>query len=117
VSRTCDGNRCRQRRFVFAQWALAGRMAMSESTALCPRATLKIKGNRMTKTYEIWQAISDADGSGHNALIEKGQFETQAHLFEGKPVLLKTFDAETYDEAAQIYNDYFGWGKYHPMKD
>ncbi len=29
----------------------------------------------------------------------------------------KTFDAETYDEAAQIYNDYIGWGKYHPMKD
>jgi hypothetical protein len=71
----------------------------------------------MTKTYEIWQAISDVDGSGQNELIQKGQFEAQAHLFEGKPVLLKTFDAEDYDEAAQIYNDYFGWGKYHPMKD
>lgn len=71
----------------------------------------------MTKIYEIWQAVSDIDSSVETTLIEKGQFEKQAHLFEGKPVLLKTFEADSYNEAAQIYNDFFGWGKYHPMKD
>ncbi|MDQ0138555.1 hypothetical protein J2T05_000128 [Cupriavidus necator] len=31
------------------------------------------------------------------------------------PVLLATFEADSYDEACQKYNDHFGWGKYHPM--
>ncbi len=36
-------------------------------------------------------------------------------MYDGKPELLTSFEAETFDEAAQKRNDYFGWGKYQPM--
>ncbi|CAG2133888.1 hypothetical protein LMG31506_01263 [Cupriavidus yeoncheonensis] len=41
--------------------------------------------------------------------------EVARGLWEGPPVLLATFEADSYEEACQKYNDHFGWGKYHPM--
>ena len=68
----------------------------------------------MTTIYEVWEVVDPAGGS-HIALVEKGQFEAQRHMYDGKAELLTSFEAETFDEAAQKRNDYFGWGKYQPM--
>jgi len=68
----------------------------------------------MTTIYEIWQVV-DAAGGTQIALLESGQFEARRDLYEGKAELLTSFEAQTYDEAAQKRNDYFGWGKYQPM--
>jgi len=70
----------------------------------------------MQKRYEIWQAIAE-DGSSQSGLLEEGKMEKELHLWEGTPVLLATFEASSYNEACQKYNDHFGWGKYHPMED
>lgn len=70
----------------------------------------------MRKTYELWEAVSPEGGSQF-ALLEAGQIATHTPLFEGTPMLLTTFDADSYEEAAQKRNDFLGWGKYHPMKD
>ncbi len=66
-------------------------------------------------TYEVWQIVDPAGGT-QITLLEKGQFETRQPLYEGKAALLTSFEADSYDEAAQKRNDYFGWGKYHPMR-
>ncbi|KAI3589967.1 hypothetical protein D9X30_5550 [Cupriavidus sp. U2] len=71
----------------------------------------------MRTIYEIWEAIAESDGCSQIALLRKGEIEKEALLFEGKPRLLKTFEANSYNEACQAYNDFFGWGKYHPMDD
>ncbi|MBV8273573.1 MAG: hypothetical protein JO067_15005 [Cupriavidus sp.] len=71
----------------------------------------------MTLTvFEIWEQVSPLGGVCHT-LIKKGDFEKEAHLFEGTPILLKTFEAGSYNEAAQVRNDFFGWGEYIPMDD
>lgn len=68
------------------------------------------------KTYEIWEATTPSGGS-EISLLEPWQFEAQKHLFSSVPVLLATFRAQNYTEAAQMRNDFFGWGPYHPMKE
>lgn len=68
----------------------------------------------MAKIYEVWEVVDPAGGS-QIALLEEGQFEAQQHMYDGKAELLTSFEAETFDEAAQKRNDYFGWGKYQPM--
>ena len=68
------------------------------------------------KTYNLWEAITPS-GASEISLLEPWQFEEQAHLFSGRPELLATFEAETYEEAAQMRNDFLGWGKYIPMDD
>lgn len=70
----------------------------------------------MRKTYEIWAAISPR-GVSEVSLLEAGQIDEERHLFAGTPVLLTSFEADTYVEAAQKRNDFFGWGKYHPMNE
>ncbi|MCA3184111.1 MULTISPECIES: hypothetical protein [unclassified Cupriavidus] len=67
-------------------------------------------------TYEIWRAIS-SDGVAQVVLLQAGQIETERPLLDGVPILLTTFEANSYIEAAQMRNDFFGWGKYHPMKE
>ncbi|WP_231401704.1 hypothetical protein [Cupriavidus sp. WS] len=73
---------------------------------------------KLPKKYEIWQAIA-GDGSSQTGLLWEGQpsieDEVSRGLWEGTPVLLVTFEADSYEEACQKYNDHFGWGKYHPM--
>ncbi len=32
-------------------------------------------------------------------------------------VLVKSFQAASWDEASQIRNDHYGWGKYVPLED
>lgn len=70
----------------------------------------------MRKIYELWKAI-DAVGAAEFSLLEAGQFSAHASMFEGEPILLITFEADSYEEAAQMRNDFLGWGKYHPMED
>lgn len=68
----------------------------------------------MSTKYEIWQA----DGTGETGLrwdIHSVEEEVVRGLWEGTPVLLATFEADSYEEACRKYNDHFGWGKYHPM--
>jgi len=48
-------------------------------------------------------------------LVEKGAKEKQPHAFEEDSVLVKTFEAASWEEANQVFNDHFGFGKYHPM--
>jgi hypothetical protein len=67
--------------------------------------------------YEIWETISPIDGTSDRTLLKKEDFEKEAHLFEGTPVLLKTFEASSYNEACQIFHDFFGWETYIPMDD
>ncbi|MGT2434182.1 hypothetical protein ACU4HD_45575 (plasmid) [Cupriavidus basilensis] len=73
---------------------------------------------QLSKKYEIWQAIAE-DGSSQTGLRWEEQHsiedEVSRGLWEGTPVLLSTFEANSYEEACQKYNDHFGWGKYHPM--
>lgn len=68
------------------------------------------------KIYEIWEAISP-NGVTEVALLEEGQIEEHRPLFVSEPTLLTSFEADNYNEACQIYNDFFGWGKYHPMDE
>jgi hypothetical protein len=69
----------------------------------------------MSTIYEIWEAIAEDNGCSQTALLRKGEIENEAHLFDGKPKLLKTFEANSYNDACQIYHDFFGWEKYIPM--
>lgn len=68
----------------------------------------------MTTIYEVWEVVDPAGGT-QIALLEKGQFESRRHMYDGKAELLTSFEAETYDDAAQKRNDFLGWGKYQPM--
>jgi len=73
----------------------------------------------LSKKYEIWQAIAE-DGCAQSSLRWEGQpnivEEIDRGLWDGTPVLLANFEADTYEEACQKYYDHFGWGKYHPME-
>ncbi|MBV8273572.1 MAG: hypothetical protein JO067_15000 [Cupriavidus sp.] len=69
----------------------------------------------MKKVYELWEARDEL--GGQYALLEKGTFHQHAAHFQGKPHLLKTFEARNYNEAAQMRNDFLGWEKYIPMDD
>ncbi|MCA3184113.1 MAG: hypothetical protein INH12_21475 [Cupriavidus sp.] len=68
------------------------------------------------RIYEIWEAISPT-GVTEVALLEAGQIEEHRALFVSEPTLLTSFEADSYIEAAQKRNDFFGWEKYHPMKE
>ncbi len=74
-----------------------------------------MRGNEaMTTIYEIWKPIDETTGA-MPVLVDQGNFARVGHALDGKYELLKSFEAETYDQAAQIFYDCFGWGKYHPM--
>lgn len=64
------------------------------------------------KTYEIW---ATPPNHGDPLLVEQGAKEKQPHIFEDDAVLVKTFEAASWEEANQVFNDHFGFGKYHPM--
>ncbi|MGI4893336.1 hypothetical protein [Ralstonia insidiosa] len=49
-------------------------------------------------------------------MVEKGAKEKQAHIFEEDSVLMKTFEADSWEEVNQVFYDYLGYGKYHPME-
>ncbi len=70
----------------------------------------------MRKLYELWTSKSP-QGGVEFALIEHGKFSSEEASFEGVPELLTSFEADSYEEAAQKRNDFLGWGKYHPMED
>ena len=68
----------------------------------------------MTRTFEIW--ASPPSYRRDPILVEKGAKEKQAHIFEEDSVLMKTFEADSWEEVNQVFYDYLGYGKYHPME-
>lgn len=70
----------------------------------------------MRKLYDLWTSRSP-QGGVEFALIEHGKFASEEASFEGAPELLTSFEADSYEEAAQKRNDFLGWGKYHSMED
>lgn len=81
-----------------------------------PRNQPRERNQTVGKIYEIWRAIAP-DGVAQIVLLEAGQIDTERQLLDGTPVLLTSFEADSYVEAAQKRNDFFGWGKYQPMKE
>jgi len=64
-------------------------------------------------TYEIW--ASPPSLRRDPILVEKGAKEKYPQVFEEDSVLVKTFEAASWEEANQVFYDYMGFGKYHPM--
>ncbi|CAJ0810269.1 hypothetical protein LMG18101_00833 [Ralstonia flaminis] len=50
-----------------------------------------------------------------DALCFAKKFPTEG-IFEEDSVLMKTFEADSWEEANQVFYDYLGYGKYHPME-
>jgi hypothetical protein len=64
-------------------------------------------------TYEIW--ASPPSLRRNPILVEEGAKEKQPQAFEEDSVLVKTFEAASWEEANQVFYEYMGFGKYHPM--
>ena len=66
--------------------------------------------------YELWKYVDDAESL---TFVEVN--ENYAHslkiLVEPGAELIWTVEAETYNEAMQLYYDHMDWGTYKPMSE
>lgn len=61
--------------------------------------------------YSIWE------GAESDVTLKRGAGPPtylNGEVMDAGAVLVKTFEAASWNEACQIRNDYYGWGRYEP---
>lgn len=63
--------------------------------------------------FELWEA-SDEDGTQSMLLGESEEYERSRAMLAHEPNMKLTWvvEADTHDEAMQLYYDHMGWGHY-----
>jgi hypothetical protein len=65
-----------------------------------------------------WRIYDNADHTQHGMHGESHFDIGMLDVDTNEPMqVVKEFEASSYNEAQQVYNNHWGWGLYTPMKD